>query len=373
MNEKVAAMILAGGKGTRLQGLTRKTAKPAVSFAAKYRIIDFPLSNCANSGISDVGVLIQYESTDLDNYIGDGSKWGLNGIHCNMCTLAPRVTQKQANWYKGTADAIAQNLDFIEKVKADYVLILSGDHIYKSKYNELINQHIEHNADCTISAIQVPSKDASRFGIITSTPSGRITSFIEKPKKPTSNLANMGIYIFKTRVLKKYLLADMEDKCSNHDFGMDIIPKMLKDKKRLYIHRFSGYWRDVGTLDSLHQANMDLADGTVDAKVFYSDDQSDRIYSEDIYSVPQYIGKHAKIVSSVANQGSIILGSVDHCIISTGVTIHEGAVLDRCVIMQGAEIMENAKIHNAIIAPNVRVRVNSRINLNRKKVILVSK
>ncbi len=373
MNEKVIAMILAGGKGTRLQGLTRKTAKPAVSFAAKYRIIDFPLSNCANSGINTVGVLTQYESSELDNYIGDGSKWGFNGIHCCLSTLAPRVTEKRASWYNGTADAIAQNIDFLDSQKADYVLILSGDHIYKTTFNKMIDEHILRKADCTISVIEVPKEDISRFGIVEVNKNNKVKSFIEKPKTAKSNLASMGIYVFTYKILRKYLLLDMDNPSSSHDFGNDILPMMMNDKRRIFVYRFAGYWRDVGTLESLHQANMDIAEGKKDALSLYDYDLKNRIYSEDLYSVPQYIGKDAKITCSIANQGSIILGKIDHSVISTNVIIHPGAIVDHAVIMQGAEIMENAIIHNAIVAPNVVVSANRKINVGKKKIVLVSK
>ena len=259
MSKKVVAMILAGGKGTRLEALTKKTAKPAVSFAAKYRIIDFPLSNCANSGINTIGVLTQYESTDLDAYCGNGEKWGLNGVHSLMTSLAPRQTEEGANWYKGTADAITQNIDFLDDNNPDYVLILSGDHIYKTTYNEMIELHEESGADATISVVEVDPAEASRFGIMAVDKDDRIVEFQEKPKHPKSNLASMGVYVFTWKTLRKYLVADSKDPESEHDFGNNIIPKMLNAGLLLQAYRFKGYWRDVGTLASLHQANMDIA------------------------------------------------------------------------------------------------------------------
>ena len=372
MSKKVVAMILAGGKGTRLEALTKKTAKPAVSFAAKYRIIDFPLSNCANSGINTIGVLTQYESTDLDAYVGNGEKWGLNGVHSLLTSLAPRQTEEGANWYKGTADAITQNIDFLDDNDPDYVLILSGDHIYKTLYNEMIDLHIEEGADATISVIEVDPKEASRFGIMAVDSNDRIIEFQEKPKKPKSNLASMGVYVFTWKVLRKYLVADAKDPDSEHDFGNNIIPNMLKNKMHLQAYRFKGYWRDVGTLASLHQANMDIAldEGMMD---LYDIDRSTRIYTEDTYSVPQYIGPEGKITRSIANQGSVILGKADMCVISSDAVIEEKAVCTKCVIMNGAQVKVGAKVNNAIIAPGVVVGPGEKINLNSDEVVLIAK
>ena len=370
MNEKVVAMILAGGKGTRLEALTKKTAKPAVSFAAKYRIIDFPLSNCANSGINTVGVLTQYESTELDSYIGNGEKWGLNGVHSFMTSLAPHQTEEGANWYNGTADAIAQNIDFLDKANPDYVIILSGDHIYKCTYNEMIDLHVETGADATISVIEVDPKEASRFGIMAVDKKDRIVEFQEKPKQPKSNLASMGVYVFTWKVLRKYLKDDAKDENSDHDFGKNIIPNMLNDGKKLQAYRFKGYWRDVGTLASLHQANMDIALGGSDLDLY---DDSTRIFTEDTFSVPQYIGKEGSVTRSIANQGSAILGKVDGCVISNEAVVKEGAICTRCVIMEGAVIGHNVKINNAIVAPGVYVEEDQEINLDSDEIVLVSK
>ena len=371
MSKKVVAMILAGGKGTRLEALTKKTAKPAVSFAAKYRIIDFPLSNCANSGINTIGVLTQYESTDLDAYVGNGEKWGLNGVHSLMTSLAPRQTEEGANWYKGTADAITQNIDFLDEQDPEYVLILSGDHIYKTTYNEMIELHEETEADATISVIEVDPKEASRFGIMAVDKNDRITEFQEKPKQPKSNLASMGVYVFTWKTLRKYLVEDAKDSKSEHDFGNNIIPKMLNDKMKLQAYRFKGYWRDVGTLASLHQANMDIAldKGILD---LYDVDRSTRIYTEDTYSVPQYIGPVGSVKRSIANQGAIILGEVDSCVISSDAVIEEGAVCTSCVIMQGARVKMNAKVNNAIIAPFEVIENGQEINLNSDEIVLIA-
>ena len=371
MSKKVVAMILAGGKGTRLEALTKKTAKPAVSFAAKYRIIDFPLSNCANSGINTVGVLTQYESTDLDAYVGNGEKWGLNGVHSLLTSLAPRQTEEGANWYKGTADAITQNLDFLDEQNPEYVLILSGDHIYKTLYNDMIDLHVDTDADATISVIEVDPKEASRFGIMAVDKNDRIVEFQEKPAHPKSNLASMGVYVFTWKVLRKYLVEDAADKKSDHDFGNNIIPKMLNDGLKMQAYRFKGYWRDVGTLASLHQANMDIAldDGSLD---LYESDRTTRIYTQDTYSVPQYIGPEGSISRSIANQGAIILGKVDSCVISSDAVIEEGAVCTRCVIMQGARVKLGAKVNNAIIAPDMVIEENAEINLNSDEIVLIS-
>jgi len=371
MPYKIVAMILAGGKGTRLESLTRKVAKPAVSFAAKYRIIDFPLSNCANSGINKVGVLMQYEAVALDSYVGNGEKWGLNGVHSFTATLTPRQTEDSAKWYKGTADAITQNIDFLDAQNPDYVLILSGDHIYKTLYNEMVDLHINSGADATISVIEVDPSEASRFGIMAVDQNDRIIEFQEKPKIPKSNLASMGIYVFTWKTLRSYLREDEKSEDSDHDFGKNIIPTMLADGNKLQAYRFQGYWKDVGTLASLHQANMDIALDNRELNLFDSDDTT-KIYSEDTHSVPQYVGTKGSIKQSIANQGAIILGSVDSCVISNEVIIEEGAECTRCVIMAGARIKKGAKVHNAIVAPEAIVGEKQEINLGKTDVILVS-
>ena len=368
MSHNVVAMILAGGKGTRLGLLTKKMAKPAVSFAAKYRIIHFPLSNCANTGISTVGVLTQYESTILDSYIGNGEKWGFNGVHSLVTSIAPRQTDEGANWYKGTADAITQNIEFLDSMKPDYVLILSGDHIYKTTYNEMIDLHVNSGADATISVIEVDPKEASRFGIMAVDETDRITEFQEKPKKPKSNLASMGVYIFTWKVLRKYLIAD-KNADTDHDFGGDIIPAMLNDGLKLQAYRFKGYWRDVGTLSSLHEANLDVALNRSDLNLY--GDSSTRIYTEDTYSLPQYLGREASIVSSIANQGAIILGHVKSSVISNEVLIEEDAIVEKCVVMEGSIIKRGAKLYNAILTPNTVIEAGVEVNLKNDEIILV--
>lgn len=368
MSHNVVAMILAGGKGTRLGLLTKKMAKPAVSFAAKYRIIDFPLSNCTNSGINTVGVLTQYEPTLLDSYIGNGEKWGFNGVHALLTSIAPRQTDEGANWYKGTADAITQNIEFLDSKNPDYVLILSGDHIYKTTYNEMIDLHIDSKADATISVIEVDPSEASRFGIMAVDETDRITEFQEKPKKPKSNLASMGVYVFSWKVLRKYLIAD-KNADTNHDFGGDIIPAMLNDGLKLQAYRFKGYWRDVGTLSSLHEANMDVALNRSDLNLY--GDSSTRIYTKDTYSLPHYLGSNASIVSSIANQGAIILGKVKSSVISNEVLIDEDAVVDRCVVMEGSVIKKGAKLYNTIVAPYTVVEAGVEVNLKQEEIALI--
>ena len=350
-NNKVVAMILAGGKGTRLEALTKKTAKPAVSFAAKYRIIDFPLSNCANSGINVVGVLTQYESTELDSYIGNGEKWGLNGVHCLMSTLAPRQTEEGANWYKGTADAITQNIDFLDNANPEFVVILSGDHIYKTSYAEMINLHESSNADVTISVIEVDPSEASRFGILVADKNDKIVEFQEKPAHPTSNLASMGIYIFNYRTLRKALIKDAANENSDHDFGKNIIPMLLGEGKKLVAYKYKGYWKDVGTIKSLHEANMDLIGENTDLD-FDKIMGGLKIYSADTSTSPQYIGRVASVSDSLINQGAVILGKVKKSVISDGVYIEKGAVVEHSVVMPGAKIEKNAVVRNAVVAPD---------------------
>ena len=371
MNKNVVALVLAGGKGTRLEFLTKKIAKPAVSFAGKYRIIDFPLSNCANSGITAVGVLTQYESTLLDGYVGNGEKWGLNGVRSVVSILNPRQTESGASWYRGTADAISQNIDWIDSLNPQHVLILSGDHVYKTTYNEMIDLHIESGADATISVMEVPFEEASRFGIMNVDSNDVIVEFEEKPKKPKSNLASMGVYVFTWKTLRKYLIKDSKDESSSHDFGKNIIPQMLEKKLKLQAYRYVGYWKDVGTISSLHEANMDVIENGEATGIYSS--QDGMIYSEDNYSVPHYIGKRAKITNSIVNQGAIVLGSIDHCVVSGDVLIGSDSKLEKCVIMGGAQIGNNVKINNAIIAPNTIIEDNREINLSSDEIILIFK
>jgi glucose-1-phosphate adenylyltransferase len=364
MGKQIVAMILAGGKGTRLESLTRKIAKPAVSFGGKYRIIDFALSNCANSSIDTVGVLTQYESVLLNSYIGNGEKWGLNGVRSSTTILSPRQTEEGALWYKGTADAILQNYDFIESHNPDYVLILSGDHIYKMNYRLMLTEHIKRNADLSIAVLQVEKEEAKRFGIMVVDEENNVIKFQEKPRNPVSDLASMGIYIFNTKLLKSTLLADARDQQSTHDFGKDIIPKLLAKKKKLIAYKFDGYWRDVGTIDSLWQANMDLL---LEQKAMdlYIRRDNQKIFSEDTHSLPQYIGNKAEVTNSLVNQGAIILGNVDHSIIFNEVLIEEDCVINNSVIMPNTTIKRGSIIDRAIVSSNIIVEENTTVKGDR--------
>lgn len=347
------AMILAGGRGSRLHELTNKVAKPAVSFGGKYRIIDFPLSNCANSGIDTVGVLTQYESILLNSYVAAGGRWGLDAKDSGVYVLPPREkADTDLDVYRGTADAISQNIDFIDKYSPEYVLILSGDHIYKMNYEEMLDCHQASKADATIAVIQVPMKEASRFGIMNTDETGRILEFEEKPEHPKSNLASMGIYIFNWKLLKKMLLADMKNSESSHDFGKDIIPTLLQDDKSLYAYKFKGYWKDVGTIDSLWEANMDLLDKNNKLDL---NDPSWKIYTEDVASLPQYIGPDASINRAFITQGCIIDGAVTNSVIFTGTKIGEGAKISDSVLMPGAIVEDGATVTRALVAEGVKI------------------
>ena len=347
------AMILAGGRGSRLHELTNKVAKPAVSFGGKYRIIDFPLSNCANSGIDTVGVLTQYESILLNSYVAAGGRWGLDAKDSGVYVLPPREkADTDLDVYRGTADAISQNIDFIDKYSPEYVLILSGDHIYKMNYEEMLDYHQASKADATIAVIQVPMKEASRFGIMNTDETGRILEFEEKPEHPKSNLASMGIYIFNWKLLKKMLLADMKNSESSHDFGKDNIPTLLQDDKSLYAYKFKGYWKDVGTIDSLWEANMDLLDKNNKLDL---NDPSWKIYTEDVASLPQYIGPDASINRAFITQGCIIDGAVTNSVIFTGTKIGEGAKIIDSVLMPGAIVEDGATVTRALVAEGVKI------------------
>lgn len=349
----MVAMILAGGRGTRLFELTKKVAKPAVHFGGKYRIIDFPLSNCANSSISTVGVLTQYESVLLNSYVAKDHNWGLDTNDGGVFVLTPRE-RDQANFqvYLGTADAITQNIDFLDSVDPEYVLILSGDHIYKMNYDKMLTYHKEKKADATIAVLEVPLKEASRFGIMNCDAEDVIVEFEEKPKKPKSNLASMGIYIFSYQTLRKYLLADLKNEKSNHDFGKDIIPAYLNDKKKLVAYRFKGYWKDVGTVDSLWESNMDLLKNNNELDL---GDETWKIYTEDVNALPQYVGEDAKIDNSYITQGSVILGTVKNSVLGTNCIVGKGAVVVDSVINPGAKIGEGAKVTRCIVADDVEI------------------
>lgn len=370
MSTRIAAMILAGGKGTRLQALTRKVAKPAVSYGGKYRIIDFPLSNCANSDIYSVGVLTQYESSELNTYVGNGEKWGYNGVRSMVSVLTPKQTEEGSNWYRGTADAIYQNVDWLDKIDPTYVLILSGDHIYSCTYNEMLERHIKAGADCTIAVYPVPWEEASRFGILITDKDGTITDFQEKPKNPKSNLASMGIYIFTYKTLRAALLADAKKEESDHDFGKNIIPKMMEEKKKLIAYTYHGYWKDVGTIASLHEANMDLLLDNDSGNNLYTVQGANKIYSEDTYSAPQYIGPKAKVRNSLVNQGASILGSIDRCVVSSSAMVEEGAEVHNTVLMHGAYVGKGAKVYDAIVGPEAVVKAKEKVNAERDGIAL---
>ena len=352
------AMILAGGRGTRLHELTKKMAKPAVSYGGKYRIIDFPLSNCANSGIDVVGVLTQYESIQLNSYVAVGRRWGLDAKNSGVYVLPPREkADANLDVYRGTADAISQNIDFIDTFSPEYLLILSGDHIYKMNYAKMLAYHKEHNADATIAVIEVPMKEASRFGIMnTDEETGRIVEFEEKPEHPKSNLASMGIYIFNWKLLRKMLLADMKDSESSHDFGKDIIPALLNDGKLLYAYKFKGYWKDVGTIDSLWEANMDLLSKNNELDLH---DPSWKIYTEDVTSLPQYIGADAKIEKAFVTQGCVIDGEVKNSVLFTGAKVAAGAKVIDSVLMPGSEVEEGAVVQRALVADDIKIGKNA--------------
>ena len=347
MGKEIVAMILAGGRGTRLKELTAKVAKPAVHFGGKYRIIDFPLSNCANSGIDIVGVLTQYESVLLGTYVGAGTKWGLDGANSLAAILPARERDEVgATWYAGTADAIYQNLDFLDRYDPEYVLILSGDHIYKMEYDQMLEAHKQRGADATIAVLNVSLKEASRFGIMNTHEDGTIYEFEEKPEHPKSTLASMGIYIFTYKQLRKYLVADAKDKDSKHDFGMNIIPAMLNDNKKLYAWEFDGYWKDVGTIDSLWEANMDLLDPNIPLNI---KDPNFKIYARNYAQPPSFIAKTAKIDNSMVAEGCNVKGIVENSIIFTGCTIEEEAVVKDSVVMPNTVIHSGAKVEYAII------------------------
>lgn len=348
------AMILAGGRGSRLHDLTNKVAKPAVSYGGKYRIVDFPLSNCANSGIDVVGVLTQYESVLLNSYVAAGGRWGLDAKESGVYVLPPREkADENLNVYRGTADAISQNIDFIDSFAPEYVLILSGDHIYKMNYDAMLNYHKEKNADATIAVIEVPMKEASRFGIMnTDTETGRIVEFEEKPANPKSNLASMGIYIFTWKLLRKMLLADIKNPDSNHDFGKDIIPTMLADGRGLYAYKFKGYWKDVGTIDSLWEANMDLLDPKNELNL---SDPNWKIYTEDVTALPQYISADAVIKNAYITQGCVIEGEVKNSVLFTGVKVGPNAKVIDSVLMPGAVVEEGAVVNRVLVADGIRI------------------
>ena len=348
-------MLLAGGQGSRLYELTQQTAKPAVSFGGKYRIIDFPLSNCINSGIDTVGVLTQYQPLALNEYIGNGAPWDLDRSRGGLSVLPPYQGKKTSDWYKGTANAIYQNINFIKRYNPDYVLILSGDHIYKMDYAKMLSAHKETGAVCTVATITVPMDEASRFGICNTNPDGSIYEFEEKPKNPKNDQASMGIYIFNTDVLIKYLEEDEADESSSNDFGKNIIPSLLKNGEKLYAYGFEGYWKDVGTIKSLWEANMDLIG---DKPTLDIGDREFRIYSRNIARAPQFIGSDARVINSMISEGSIIKGVVENSILSGGVVVEEGATVRDSIIMDDVKIGKGALVSYSIIDSETEIGEN---------------
>ncbi len=356
--KRAIAMLLAGGQGSRLYVLTRKTAKPAVPFGGKYRIIDFPLSNCVNSGIDTVGILTQYQPLELNEYIGNGQPWGLNKTHSCAQVLPPYERfDKKSGWYKGTANAIYQNIDFIERFDPDYVVILSGDHIYKMDYAAMIAYHEKNNAACTIAVRNVPLEEASRFGILNTNPDNSIYEFEEKPAKPKSTNASMGIYVFNWKVLHDALIADEDDPNSSNDFGKNIIPGLLNAGHKMMAYPFDGYWKDVGTIDSLWEANMELLGKEPEFNI--RGDEKRKIYARNNALPSSYIDSKAKIVNAFVAEGSEVYGTVNHSVISVGCTVGEGALVEDSVVMPGVEIAPGAIVRHAILGENSKVGKNA--------------
>ena len=353
----VVAMLLAGGQGSRLGVLTKSIAKPAVPYGGNYRIIDFPLSNCVNSGIYTVGVLTQYQPLVLNDYLGNGQPWDLDRINGGVHVLSPYEAIGGAEWYKGTANAIYQNINFIEKYDPEYVVILSGDHIYKMDYAKMVDFHKKNNADCTIAVLEVPWEEASRFGILATDENDKIYEFAEKPAEPKSNKASMGVYVFSWDKLKKYLTEDEADPNSSNDFGKNIIPKMLGDGQRMFAFPFKGYWKDVGTIESLWEANLDIINPNVDLDL---SDKSWRIYSRNPMA-PHYIGKDAVVENSSVSEGCEIDGLVDYSVVSPNVTIEKDAEVKYSVIMPGATIKSGAKVYYSIIAEDAVIESGAQI------------
>jgi glucose-1-phosphate adenylyltransferase len=366
-SKECVAMLLAGGEGRRLGVLTSNLAKPAVHFGGKYRIIDFTLSNCTNSGIDTVGVLTQYQPLVLNSYIGIGSPWDLDRKHGGVTVLPPFMEQKGGDWYKGTANAIYRNIPFIEQYDPEYVLVISGDHIYKMDYDLMLNYHKEKKADATIAVIEVKWEEASRFGLLSVDDQLAITEFVEKPKEPKSNLASMGVYIFSWKALKAFMLKDEENSDSSNDFGKDIIPLMLKDKARLFAYPFKGYWKDVGTIDSLWEANMDLLDENNELNL---NDKDWRVYSVNPYQPAQYIASTAVVKRSLVNEGCAIFGEIDHSVLFYGVQVGEGSLIKDSVIMPNAKIGNHVTIHKAIIGENTVVEDGATIGGNGETILI---
>ncbi len=349
IKKECVAMLLAGGQGSRLYALTQDMAKPAVPYGGKYRIIDFPLSNCVNSGIDTVGVLTQYQPLVLNEYIGNGQPWGLDRAHGGVHVLPPYETASGKAWYSGTANAIYQNIGFVDRYDPEYVVILSGDHIYKMDYSKMIDFHKEQNADATIAVLEVPWEEAPRFGIMSANPDGTIYEFAEKPAEPKSNLASMGIYVFTWQKLRKHLIDNENDEGATKDFGKNIIPMMLANNEKMVAYHFDGYWKDVGTIDSLWEANMDVLDPKVPLDLL---DDSWKIYSRNPVMPPHYTGENSKIENSMVAEGCEIYGTIDFSVLFAGVTVEEGAVVTDSIIMPGSVIKKGAVVEYAIVGEN---------------------
>ena len=357
-SKKCVAMLLAGGQGSRLGVLTSKIAKPAVPYGGKYRIIDFPLSNCANSGIDTVGILTQYKPLELNDYVGSGKPWDLDRSNGGVHILPPYQGQKGGNWYKGTANAIYQNIEFISRYNPEYVLVLSGDHIYKMDYSKMINEHTESGAACTIAVMEVTMEEASRFGIMNTREDGTIYEFEEKPANPKSNLASMGIYVFSWQKLKKYLTEDEANPNSSNDFGKDVIPAMLGAGELMKVYRFADYWKDVGSVDSLWEANLDLLNPKIDLNLA---DQNWRIYSRTTGMPPQYLSEEAEVENSLITDGCEVEGKLDYSILFENVTVEKGAAVEYSLVMPGAVIKKGAKVKYSIIAENTVIGEDAEI------------
>ncbi len=368
---KMIAMLLAGGQGSRLKLLTKDVAKPAVPFGGKYRIIDFPLSNCSNSGIFDVGILTQYKPYHLNSHIGIGSSWDLDRRTGGVRVLPPYTNEQGGRWYKGTANAIYENISFIDELSPEFVLILSGDHIYKMDYSIMLDYHMEKKADVTISVIEVPWDEASRFGLMHVNPDMSIIEFEEKPKNPKSNLASMGIYIFDWKALRKYLIADEKDPSSSNDFGHDIIPKMMNDGKKLFAYTFEGYWKDVGTIKSYWESNMDLLADTNTLDLY---DRNWKIYSKNRHLPPHFVSAEASVVNSLINEGCRIEGSLYNTVLFNEIKVGKNAKVVNSVLLSGAVIEEGAEVYNAVVMEDVVVKAGTKIGSEDDTIVyLVSK
>lgn len=359
------AMLLAGGQGSRLGILTKNIAKPAVPYGGKYRIIDFPLSNCINSGIETVGVLTQYQPLELNDYIGNGQPWDLDRSYGGVHVLSPYQQIKGTEWYKGTANAIYQNINFIDRYNPEYVAVLSGDHIYKMDYNKMLQYHKEKDAACTIAMLEVPWEEASRFGLMFVNDDGSISEFEEKPKNPKSNKASMGVYIFTWKKLRQYLIDDEANPDSGNDFGHDVIPAMHEAGERMFAFRFDGYWKDVGTIDSLWEANLDLLNPKVDLDL---SDDSWKIYSRNPIAPPHFVDKNAKVENSMIGEGCYIAGEVDYSILFSNVTVEEGATVKYSIIMPGTTIKKGAVVEYAIVAENAMIEEDAHVGESPEKI-----